>query len=116
MTKLTGNALHVLGLSPAVSLEEFEEMWVLNQVGNKEEAYIEVAYGVARKQMLNGAKLTFKMLKERYAKYVEFAQARNPDPKFTSTIANWMRKGKYNEEFNIPHNPSLNRVIKPMPK
>lgn len=112
MAKLTGNALHVLGVSPAVSLEEFEEMWKINPVGNKEDAYIEVAYGVAKKFLLNGDRLTFAMLKERYGKYLEFAQARSPDPKFTSTIANWMRKGKYNEEFNVPHNPSLNRVIK----
>lgn len=112
MTKLTGNALHVLGPSPAVTLEEFEKMWSINPMGNKEDAYIEVAYAVARKFLLNGSPLTFKFLVDRYQEYFNFAQGRNPDPKFTSTIANWIRKAKYNEEFNIPHNPSLDRVIK----
>lgn len=112
MTKLTGNALHVLGPSPAVTLEEFEKMWVLWPVGNKEEAYIEVAYAVPNKKLLNGGAITFELLRTKYEQYVKFAQARNPDPKFVASIANWVRKARYNEEFVIPHNPSIRRVIK----
>ena len=112
MAKLTGNALHVLGPDPAVSLEQFEAMWSIWPVGNKEDAYIEVAYGVANKRMLNGDRLTFDGVKEKYREYVEFAQRRNYDPKFVAGIGNWMRKAKYNEEFNTPKNPSMNRVVK----
>jgi len=112
MAKLTGNALHVLGPAPAVSLEEFEPMWKIWPVGNKEEAYIEVAYGVAHKKLLDGKPLTIVFLMDKYREYVNHAQNRSNDPKFTANIANWMRKARYNEEFVAPSNPSIKRVIK----
>jgi len=113
MTKLSDNARRVLGDKPAVTLEEFDRIWSIWPFGHKEDTYIEVAYAVAFKTMLDGSPITFDDMVKKYGSYVEIAKARTTDPdKFVAKLINWVKKARYNESTEKPSTKRIDRLVK----
>lgn len=106
---MTPQALHALGPNPAVTPDQFQEIWNIWPYGNPDDTYIQVAYDVRSTKRFDGQPLTFAFLVSQYKAYVKQCQSRNSDPKFTGKLLPWMLKRRYNENYDQPPNAFLDR-------
>lgn len=87
---------------PPVSLAEFEsKLWVLRPVGNPENAFINTCNKIGLRD-INGVRLTFDVLVQRYAQHVQHWKSKGGE-KFITGIENWMFNSKFNEVLNAPN-------------
>lgn len=100
---------HLDGAPPPITPERFlKELWVLNEVGNQEEAYITTCLAILRNKCFNGDPVTFELIVSKYKAYLLHCAAERTASKFIKRIAGFVGSGGYNSVYKI-NNPSLRK-------
>lgn len=110
MIELSAHAMSMVGTSPAVDVNEFNErLWKLNPKGNFESAYINVNSAVMRERDYKGNPVTLDLIIIKYTKYLEQKKTEGAPEKFIGGIQGFIMNRHFNLEFGSTRPPWMDR-------